>query len=485
MATIVGVQFQMNGKIHNYDTNGFELRPDDFVVCETSHGPDLGQVVIGSRPVEIQDEALQLKKILRIATERDLQVSTENRTKEKEAFTICQRKIAEHQLDMKLVSVEYAFDNSKAMFYFTANGRVDFRSLVKDLASVFKMRIELRQIGVRDEARMIGGLGPCGRQICCGAFLDEFQPVSIKMAKEQNLSLNPTKISGVCGRLMCCLKYEQDHYEKTRKIMPRIGREVITPDGTGAVTDLNILKETVFVRITNGDTSEIKEYPLEKIERPGQTATPSDRKEFTAEKPADAAADGENRENSGEDRNDEAEKPAQKDNRGNHETRDNRENRGNRNSQNSRNREQKRSDQLGRPVRRENPNRTQTPAMKQSESGIKSGDAAAEKQPENQSRPAGIPATKQQAAAKPQNAPLEKQSGNESQPVNTPEAKKTENETKQVNAQVTKNPAESDPAEARTAEPAPEKKPESPAPEKKKTSSSWAEAVQKAMDSIS
>ena len=173
---------------------------------------------------------------------------------------------------MKLVSVEYAFDNSKILFFFTANGRVDFRSLVKDLASVFKMRIELRQIGVRDEAKMLGGLGPCGRPICCGSFLDQFQPVSIKMAKEQNLSLNPTKISGVCGRLMCCLKYEQEHYEMTRKKMPKIGREVITPDGTGPVTDLNIVKETVFVRLTNGDTSEIKEYPLENITKPAEAS---------------------------------------------------------------------------------------------------------------------------------------------------------------------------------------------------------------------
>ena len=209
MATVVGIRFQMNGKTYNYDTNGLEVKPNDYVVADTPRGADLGQVVVGSRTVEDQ-EGVQFRKIIRIATEKDLQTSAENRKKEKEAFSICQKKIAEHQLDMKLVSVEYAFDNSKALFYFTANGRVDFRSLVKDLASVFKMRIELRQIGVRGEARMIGGLGPCGRQICCGAFLDEFQPVSIKMAKEQNLSLNPTKISGVCGRLMCCLKYEQD-----------------------------------------------------------------------------------------------------------------------------------------------------------------------------------------------------------------------------------------------------------------------------------
>ena len=288
MATIVGVQFQKNGKIYNFDVNNLDVRQDDYVIADTSHGIDLGQVVVGIRHMDESESPAALKKLIRIATDKDLQASAENRKKEKEAFGICQKKIAEHKLDMKLVSVEYAFDNSKALFYFTANGRVDFRSLVKDLASVFKMRIELRQIGVRDEARMIGGLGPCGRQICCGSFLDEFQPVSIKMAKEQNLSLNPTKISGVCGRLMCCLKYEQDHYEQTRKIMPRIGREVVTPDGNGTVSDLNIVKETVFVRITNGDSSEIKEYPLEKIERTaGSTPLPApEKKELPESEPA-------------------------------------------------------------------------------------------------------------------------------------------------------------------------------------------------------
>ena len=349
MATVVGIRFQMNGKTYNYDTNGLEVKPNDYVVADTPRGADLGQVVVGSRTVEDQ-EGVQFRKIVRIATEKDLQTSAENRKKEKEAFSICQKKIAEHQLDMKLVSVEYAFDNSKALFYFTANGRVDFRSLVKDLASVFKMRIELRQIGVRDEARMIGGLGPCGRQICCGAFLDEFQPVSIKMAKEQNLSLNPTKISGVCGRLMCCLKYEQDHYEQTRKMMPRIGREVLTPDGDGTVSDLNIVKETVFVRIANGDSSEIKEYPLEKIEkieRKPEEATKSseprtrDKTETGMGKPAGA----------------ENEDPTeQKENAG-------------RNGRNNlpRNRELRKNDQLGKPVMRENPNRNTAELQKKDE----------------------------------------------------------------------------------------------------------------------
>ncbi len=267
MVSIVGIQLQKNGKIYYFDRNGHEIKPGDFVIADTSRGMDLGEVVIGAREVEEASAPASLKKIIRPATSQDIQHCTENRAREKEAYQICQKKIAEHQLDMKLVSVEYAFDNSKILFYFTANGRVDFRSLVKDLASVFKMRIELRQIGVRDEARMLGGLGACGRPICCGTFLDEFQPVSIKMAKEQNLSLNPTKISGVCGRLMCCLKYEQDHYEQTRKKMPRVGREVSTPDGSGTVTELNIVKETVRVRIVSGDSSEIKEYPLESISR--------------------------------------------------------------------------------------------------------------------------------------------------------------------------------------------------------------------------
>ena len=267
MGKIIGVQFQKNGKLYYFDANGFEVRPGDYVIVDTVRGNDLGEVTMGPRESDEETWRTPLKKTIRIATEQDIQHSIENRQKEKDAFSICQKKIAEHKLEMKLVSVEYAFDNSKILFFFTANGRVDFRSLVKDLASIFKMRIELRQIGVRDEAKMLGGLGPCGRPICCGTFLDQFQPVSIKMAKEQNLSLNPTKISGVCGRLMCCLKYEQEHYEQTRKKMPKIGREVNTPDGSGPVTDLNIVKETVFVRLTNGDTSEIKEYPLEEIAR--------------------------------------------------------------------------------------------------------------------------------------------------------------------------------------------------------------------------
>ena len=273
---IIGVQFQKNGKLYYFDANGYDVKPGDYVVVDTARGYDLGEVTMGPREMDEESWRTPLKKTVRIASEQDIQHGVENRQKEKEAFSICQKKILEHKLEMKLVSVEYAFDNSKILFFFTANGRVDFRSLVKDLASIFKMRIELRQIGVRDEAKMLGGLGPCGRPICCGTFLDQFQPVSIKMAKEQNLSLNPTKISGVCGRLMCCLKYEQEHYEMTRKKMPKVGREVSTPDGKGPVTELNIVKETVFVRLTNGDTSEIKEYPIEEITRLQDNQTKQD-----------------------------------------------------------------------------------------------------------------------------------------------------------------------------------------------------------------
>ena len=235
------------------------------MIVDTVRGQSFGQVITGVR--EIAEESLDapLKPILRIATNDDIIHMNDNDAFEKKAFDVCFRKIEEHQLEMKLVQVEQTFDNSKLIFYFTANGRVDFRSLVKDLASVFHTRIELRQIGVRDEARMIGGLGPCGLPICCGVFLGDFQPVSIKMAKEQNLSLNPTKISGVCGRLMCCLKFEDDHYVKTRKRMPKLGKDVETPDGFGTVVDLNVLKETVSVRVHHEDSSEINTYPIDDI----------------------------------------------------------------------------------------------------------------------------------------------------------------------------------------------------------------------------
>ncbi|MDR0896970.1 MAG: stage 0 sporulation family protein, partial [Oscillospiraceae bacterium] len=264
------------------------------VVVETTRGVELGECT--EAPHEVPDEELvpPLRKVVRIATERDLAQVERNRENERRAYLICQEKIIAHNIEMKLVDVEYAFDNTKILFYFTANGRVDFRSLVKDLASVFKTRIELRQIGVRDEAKMLGGLGPCGRHICCGSFLGDFQPVSIKMAKEQNLSLNPTKISGLCGRLMCCLKYEQDVYEEGRKKLPRVGKDVITPDGRGHVVDVNPLKQTAKVRIPVGDATELREYAatdLRRIQPPDAEKRHAKREEAAEPEAVELAAD--------------------------------------------------------------------------------------------------------------------------------------------------------------------------------------------------
>ena len=267
MASVIGVRFKNAGKLYYFDPGVFWPTAGDAVIVETVRGVEYGEVVTGVK--EVSDDCITppLKRVIRIATAEDAQRDAENRAREKDAMALCQKKVQEHKLQMKLVGCEYTFDNSKILFYFTSDKRVDFRGLVKDLASAFHARIELRQIGVRDEARMMGGLGMCGRPVCCAQFLGDFEPVSIKMAKEQNLSLNPTKISGICGRLMCCLKYEEDHYEATRKRMPRIGRDVMTPDGAGTVVDLNILKETVRVRIPKGDSTEQKDYPLEDVQR--------------------------------------------------------------------------------------------------------------------------------------------------------------------------------------------------------------------------
>lgn len=267
MASVIGVRFRNAGKLYYFDPGSLWPTAGDAVIVETVRGIEYGEVVTGVQ--EVSDDMITppLKRVVRIATVEDAQHQQDNERKEKDALKICQGKVDEHRLPMKLVGCEYTFDNSKILFYFTSEKRVDFRVLVKDLAAVFRTRIELRQIGVRDEAKMMGGLGLCGRQVCCAAFLGDFQPVSIKMAKEQNLSLNPTKISGVCGRLMCCLKYEEDHYEATRKMMPKVGKEVMTPDGVGTVVDLNILKETVRVRIPKGDATEQKDYQASDVQR--------------------------------------------------------------------------------------------------------------------------------------------------------------------------------------------------------------------------
>ena len=247
MSEVIGVRFKEAGKIYYFDPDGNTLEKLDKVIVETSRGIECGEVVVANRDVEEEKIVKPLKKMLRKATDDDLKKLEENRKNEKTAFSICLKKIDKHGLDMKLVDVEYTFDNSKIIFYFTSDGRVDFRELVKDLAGVFRTRIELRQIGVRDESKLIGGLGICGRPLCCGSFLDDFQPVSIKMAKEQGLSLNPVKISGTCGRLMCCLKYEQEAYEHLLRVTPKVGAIVSTKEGKGTVIETNMLKGTLKV----------------------------------------------------------------------------------------------------------------------------------------------------------------------------------------------------------------------------------------------
>jgi cell fate regulator YaaT (PSP1 superfamily) len=260
MIKVVGVRFKPIGKIYYFHPGELKLAAGDKVVVETVRGQEFGEVAVGNKEVAEKEIVTPLKPVLRIATEEDHKRVAANKRKEKKAFNICLEKIASHKLPMKLVEVEYSFDNSKIIFYFTADGRVDFRELVRDLAAVFRTRIELRQIGVRDEAKMIGGLGSCGRVLCCRSFLGEFEPVSIRMAKEQNLSLNPGKISGICGRLMCCLRYEAETYEKTRERLPREGTTVITPEGPGKVVGVNIIKETVQVKLQN--EASILEYPV-------------------------------------------------------------------------------------------------------------------------------------------------------------------------------------------------------------------------------
>ena len=249
MTTVVSVRFRSGCKTYFFDPRELTVEAGQDIIVETAQGPEFAQCSQGNHEVPDQQVVQPLRAVLRIATDNDRHTAAYNRGREKEAFEICQKKIAQHKLEMKLVRVECSFDGSKILFFFTADGRVDFRELVKDLAGVFRARIELRQIGVRDEAKMIGGLGICGRPFCCAQFMDEFLPVSIKMAKTQNLSLNPTKISGTCGRLMCCLKYEQDAYEDAVKRMPKNDSFVLTPDGPGNVSDVNLLKETVNVRL--------------------------------------------------------------------------------------------------------------------------------------------------------------------------------------------------------------------------------------------
>ncbi len=265
MTKIVGVRFKKNGKTYFFNPKELELKAGMHVIVETARGIEYGEVSMDTREAAESEIVSPLKDVIRIATPEDDQVFESNGEKAKKAYDICLEKIEKHKLDMKLIDVEYTFDNNKVLFYFTADGRIDFRELVKDLASVFRTRIELRQVGVRDEAKTLGGLGICGRALCCNACLSDFQPVSIKMAKEQGLSLSPTKISGTCGRLMCCLKYEQEAYEDALRRVPGVGSVVETKEGRGVVTSTNLLRETVQVKLDKGNETDLVTFPVAEI----------------------------------------------------------------------------------------------------------------------------------------------------------------------------------------------------------------------------
>lgn len=266
MRKIIGIRFRTAGKVYYFDPLDFDIKKGDHVIVETARGIEYGTVVGDIKELEEEKINQPLKSVIRIAKERDDRQQADNKIKEKEAFQICLEKIKKHNLEMKLIDTEYTFDNNKILFYFTADGRIDFRELVKDLASVFKTRIELRQIGVRDETKVLGGMGICGRALCCHTFLSEFAPVSIKMAKEQNLSLNPTKISGVCGRLMCCLKNEEETYEDLNRRLPNVGDYVTTDDGyKGEVHSVNVLRQLVKVIVDTGDEKDIMEYHVDQL----------------------------------------------------------------------------------------------------------------------------------------------------------------------------------------------------------------------------
>ena len=327
MIKVVGIRFQRAGKIYYFDPLDYDLETAMHVIVETARGVEMGTVLIPPKEVE-DDKVIQpLKPVIRVATDDDEKVMERNKEKEAEAYVICKEKIAKHGLEMKLVAAEYTFDNNKLLFYFTADGRIDFRELVKDLASVFRTRIELRQIGVRDETKMLGGIGICGRELCCKSYLTDFVPVSIKMAKEQNLSLNPTKISGVCGRLMCCLKNEQDTYEYLNSRLPSVGDYVTTPGGMkGEVQSINVLRQLVKVIVDNGEEKELIEYPVDDLQ-----FTPKRRKDVKVTE--EELKELEGLEDSGIETAEEEkpERPA----RNNYQQRDN-QNRGNRYNQNNR-----------------------------------------------------------------------------------------------------------------------------------------------------
>lgn len=358
MIKVVGIRFRNAGKIYYFDPLDFDLDPAMHVIVETARGIEMGTVMIAPKDVE-DDKVIQpLKPVIRVATDADERVIEKNRKKEKEAFKICKEKIIKHELEMKLVEAEYTFDNNKLLFYFTADGRIDFRELVKDLAAVFRTRIELRQIGVRDETKIMGGIGICGRELCCKSYLADFAPVSIKMAKEQNLSLNPTKISGVCGRLMCCLKNEQETYEYLNSRLPFVGDTVTTDDGfRGEVNSVSVLRQLVKVLIDNGDEKELREYHVDQLSfrprrRKDVKLTPEELKELKALEDiheAELKAENENRSRQGKPNNNNRRNPNnggrtnngnrdnndRRDNNGSRENSDRRDNNGNRENRNN------------------------------------------------------------------------------------------------------------------------------------------------------
>ena len=286
MKEVIGVRFRTNGKIYYFDPLDYHVNVDDDVIVETARGVEYGQCVLGRREIKDTKRIAGLKPIIRLATDEDKKKYEENKAKSAEAFVTCEKKIQEHGLKMKLISTEYTFDNSKVLFYFTADGRVDFRDLVRDLASVFRTRIELRQIGVRDEAKICGGIGMCGRELCCHSCMSEFNPVSIKMAKEQNLSLNPTKISGVCGRLMCCLNHEQATYEYLNSKMPSVGDNVTSRDGvSGQVANVNVMRQTVKIIITDEEgNKDMVEYKVEDLKFKPKKRRKFEKKDETSDK---------------------------------------------------------------------------------------------------------------------------------------------------------------------------------------------------------
>ena len=393
MTKVIGVRFRTAGKVYFFDPLQLEIKRGDHVIVETARGIEFGTVVAGVHEVE-DDKVIQpLKPVMRIAGERDIEQEAANKEKEKEAFKICKEKILKHGLEMKLIDAEYTFDNNKVLFYFTADGRIDFRELVKDLASVFKTRIELRQIGVRDETKIRGGIGICGRPLCCHSYLSDFVPVSIKMAKEQNLSLNPTKISGVCGRLMCCLKNEEDTYEELNRKLPSVGDYVQTADGLhGEVQSVNVLRQLVKVLVEVGDEKELKEYAADTLQfkrrrgkKGGQELSKEEQKELEKleeiEEKEEAEERAEKRAEQRPERQDRREQRADSENRGDNRRRDGRRDDNRRNNNHGEN--QNRNDNRGENRNNENRGDNRRDNNRDNRRDNNRGDRRRENRPQN------------------------------------------------------------------------------------------------------